>query len=326
MDLDDQRVGAGRDRRERERRDERCVAAGVARIDDHREVRLALEHRDGGDVERVAGGAFERADAALAQHDVAIAGGHDVLGGHQQLADRGRQPALEEYRPLHAADLGQQGEVLHVARADLQHVRVLGHQLDVARVEHLGDHRHPGRRADLDEQFQRRAAESLETVRRRPRLERAAAQDRRAGRAHGERGGVQHSAVLDRAGPGDHGDLRPADPRVVADADDRRLGGELARGTLVRLEHRHDQLDARQRAERDLEQPCFVADAADDRALLAAREVRVQPRALDALADVIELGVGDVGTRDDDHAGMPGRGGKHERPVECPRAVVGGRR
>ena len=45
----------------------------------------------------------------------------------------------------------------------------------------------------------------------------------------------------------------------------------------------------------------LVADAADDRALLAAREVRAHPGGLDAFADMVDLGVGDVGFRDDDH-------------------------
>ena len=36
------------------------------------------------------------------------------------------------------------------------------------------------------------------------------------------------------------------------DADDRAVRGELARRELVRLEHRHHRLDARERAERNL--------------------------------------------------------------------------
>ena len=82
MHLDDQTVGAGGDRGEGQRRDERRVAAGVARIDDDRQMRLALEHRNRRDVERVARRRLVGANAALAQHDVVIAVRHDVLGGH----------------------------------------------------------------------------------------------------------------------------------------------------------------------------------------------------------------------------------------------------
>ena len=73
------------------------------------------------------------ADPALAQHDVEVAALRDVLGGHQPfLVGRG-QPALEHHRLAGRADRLQQREVLHVARADLQHVGVLGDDVDVGR-------------------------------------------------------------------------------------------------------------------------------------------------------------------------------------------------
>jgi hypothetical protein len=43
----------------------------------------SFQHRHGHDVAGVARGGFKGADAALAQHDVGIAVGHDVLGRHQ---------------------------------------------------------------------------------------------------------------------------------------------------------------------------------------------------------------------------------------------------
>ena len=58
-----------------------------------------------------------------------------------------RQAALEQHRPVDLAQLAQQGEVLHVARADLQDVGALGHRAHVLGRHHLGDDRHAHRRA-----------------------------------------------------------------------------------------------------------------------------------------------------------------------------------
>ena len=75
----------------RQRLDEVAPPRGVRRVDDHRQVAELLEHRDRREVEREAVGGLERADAALAQHDVslpslrmysaAISSSSSVLGG-----------------------------------------------------------------------------------------------------------------------------------------------------------------------------------------------------------------------------------------------------
>ena len=82
------------------------------------------------------------------------------------------------------ADLLEQGEVLHVAGADLEDVGVLGDQLDVARVHDLGDDGQArGLARASASSLQPLLPEPLERVRGGARLERAAAQDRRAGLA-----------------------------------------------------------------------------------------------------------------------------------------------
>src|SRR6185437_3766518 len=104
--------------------------------------------------------------------------------------------------------------------------------------------------------------------------------------------------------PGDHRDRRAAErraPVAPADRDHGPFRGELARCELVRLEHRRHRLDAGKRAKRDLFEQRFVADATDDRAVLAAREMRAHADRLDAFADVVDFGVGDFGSSDDDH-------------------------
>ena len=206
---------------------------------------------------------------------------------------------------------------------------MLGDEIDLARVHHLGDDGQSSRRAHLREHTQRFFAKSLKSVRRRARLERAAAQERRAGVAHGGRRHVEHLAALDRTGAGDHGDRRAAERRVpvaAADLHDGAIGRELARRQLVRFQDRRDRLHAGERAKRNLLEQRLVADAADDRAVLAAREVRAHAGRLDALANVVDLGVGDFGAGDDDHltSGARGvgrgahtaRGLKQKRPVK----------
>ena len=85
-----------------------------------------LDHRDGVNVEGEAGRRLVGADAALAQDDVAVAMGEDVLGGQQPLLDGRPHAALQEHRLLRLAHLVQEGEVLHVAAADLKDVSELG--------------------------------------------------------------------------------------------------------------------------------------------------------------------------------------------------------
>ena len=100
-------------------------------------------------VKRVVG--LEGADAALAQDHVRVARGQDVLGGEQELLDGRGHAALEQHGLAHLAHAPEQREVLDVARADLEHVGVLGDELDALRLEHLGDHGQPGALARLGE-------------------------------------------------------------------------------------------------------------------------------------------------------------------------------
>ena len=151
---------------------------------------------------------------------------HDVLGRHQQLRDRRRQAALEQHRTLHAAQLGEQREVLHVARADLQHVGVLGDEVDVARVHHLGHDGQPRLGAHLGEQL---AAPRVPSPWKLYGDERGLnAPPRRivapGGRAPRAPSSCSIVAVLDRARPGDDGERVAAESRRVAPRRGRRCG------------------------------------------------------------------------------------------------------
>ena len=181
MDLDHDPVGADRDAADRQRLDQPALAGGVARIDDDGQVGQLVEQRHRRQVHRVAGVRLERPDAALAQDHVRVARADDVLGGHQPLLDRRAVAALEHHRAGDPSDVAQERVVLHVPGADLEDVGVLGDDVDLVRLHHLGDDRQARPLARLGEVAQRLDAEPLEGVRAGPRLERAAAQDRGAG-------------------------------------------------------------------------------------------------------------------------------------------------
>ena len=71
MTLDEQRVRAGGQRGDRQRRHPRSRCRGVARIDRDREIGHVAKHRDRAHVEGVPGRSLERADTALAENDLA---------------------------------------------------------------------------------------------------------------------------------------------------------------------------------------------------------------------------------------------------------------
>jgi hypothetical protein len=137
VDFDDQPVRTGSDRRPCHGRDLVAPARAMARVGQDGQVTELLHHGNGRDVERIARVALERANPALAQHDIHVAAGQDVLGGQQPLFNRGRDAALQENRRARATEFSQQGKVLHVARANLQDMRVLLNQLELADVHHF---------------------------------------------------------------------------------------------------------------------------------------------------------------------------------------------
>ena len=135
-----------------------------------------MQHRHGRQVEGVAGVGLKGADAALAEDDLLVAAGHDVFGAHQQLLDGvGTGRALSRMGLFGLAQLLEQLEVLHVARADLDDVHVL-EQRQVVDVHDLGNDRQTGAALGLQQQLYTLVMQALESVGRSARLERAAAQ------------------------------------------------------------------------------------------------------------------------------------------------------
>ena len=101
------------------------------------------------------------AHAALAQDDVVVALGHDVLGGQQQLFERGGHAALQQDRLAGAAGALEQREVLHVPRADLDAVAVLFDELQRFVVDGFGDDGQVELFPDAGQDLQRTLSQSL---------------------------------------------------------------------------------------------------------------------------------------------------------------------
>ena len=160
-----------------------------------------------------------------------VAAGEHVLGREAELAQGGRETALQQHRLAQAADLREERRVGHVARADLDQVGDLGHGLDVARVEHLGDDREACLELDAGEHLEPALPRALERVGRGARLVGAAAQHGRAAGAHAARDLEQAGLVLDRAGAGDHGGVASPEPAVP----DPHEGVGLPGGALEQL-------------------------------------------------------------------------------------------
>ena len=182
-----------------------------------------------------------------------------------------RQPALEQHRLAELAGDLEQRVVLHVARADLHDVGVLGDRVGVRGVEQLGDDRQPGLRARLGEDLQRRGAQALERERRRARLERAAAQHRRAaGLAPRARPPSVCSRDSTVHGPAIRQNVSPPPTCAAADVEDVGLVvAELGGGQLVGPRDRHDAIDAGHALEAELAHALGIADRADRRRQLA---------------------------------------------------------
>src|SRR5215216_2647835 len=95
VDLDDDAVGSRRRRGERQRLHEGALPRRVARVDHDRQVGQLAKDGHGHQVEREAVGRLVGADAALAEHHLLVALLQHVLGGHQELLERGGESALQ---------------------------------------------------------------------------------------------------------------------------------------------------------------------------------------------------------------------------------------
>ena len=117
------------------------AAAGAVRgIGQDRKVREFLDHGNGGNIQGIAGVAFKSTNAALAEHDLVIASGHDVLGRQQPFFDRCRWPAFQQHRFAELPQFLQQVEILHIPGADLQNIDKFQEHWNLCLIHDFGDH------------------------------------------------------------------------------------------------------------------------------------------------------------------------------------------
>ena len=161
----------------------------------------SLLKRDCGDVHGVAGCGFVSADAAFAKHDVVVAAGEDVFAGEEELLDGAGDAAFEEDGFADLAELAQQIEVLHVARADLEEVGVGEHGLDLRDLHDLADGEQAVRACGFVHELEAGDAEALKCVGRGAGFECAAAQEFSAGGFNAPRGLVNLASFSMEQGP-----------------------------------------------------------------------------------------------------------------------------
>ena len=85
--------------------------------------------------------------------DLIVSFGQDVFGGHEEFVERGGHAALEEDGLFGAAGAFEQGEILHVAGADLDDVGVLLDEVERFVVDGFGDDAEAVFFANLGENF-----------------------------------------------------------------------------------------------------------------------------------------------------------------------------
>ena len=262
-----------------------------------------MQHHHAGQVQGVAHTRLKSADAPLAEDDVLVALGHDVLGAHDQFFQGVGQAALEQHRLFLAADGFQKLKVLHIAGPDLDEVHVL-EQGQVLGVHDLGDDGAAGGPAGQLEQVQPLAAHPLERVGGGARLERPAPQQAGPGGLHPLGAVGDLLLALDAAGPGDDGKVPAADLDPLH-VHHRVVGVEFAVGFFVGLGHPADRLH-----HRVCQHPAFgdgfgIADQAQNMGVAPFRVVDLKAHAGQLAAECLYLRLGGVLFEDDDHGSAP---------------------
>ena len=184
----------------------------------------------------------------------------------------------------------EQREVLHVARADLDHVGPLGDQLERFVVDGFGDDAQAKAVANLGHDLERFKAQALKGVGRGAGLVSAAAEKLRAGGGHLLGDGEGLLAALDGAGTGDDGQIAAADGGVGSrKADDGVFFFHVAAGEFVGLGDADDFGDAGERFKIAAIDFALVAGDADGGALGAGKRVGAEAQLLNVFADRLDL-------------------------------------
>ena len=146
------------------------------------------------------------------------------------------RPRLSRTGLRRLAGLLEQGEVLHVARADLDDVGPLGDQFEGFAVEGFGDDAEAEAVANFGHDAEGFEAHALKGVGRGAGLEGAAAEELRSGCGDLLGDGEGLFAAFNGAGAGDDGEVAAADGGVGSgEADDGVFFFDVAAGEFVGL-------------------------------------------------------------------------------------------
>src|ERR1035437_6613101 len=298
MDFDHQAIGARGHGGARHGSDDVAATRAVRWVGYDRQVGEFLDYGNGGEIEGVAGVGFEGADAALAEDDVVIAAGQDVLGGEQEFLDAGRDAAFEQHGFGLLAELAQEVEVLHIARADLNDVGVFREQRDLRLVHDFADHQQAVAVGGGAEHFESLGAEALELIRRTAGLERPAADHAGAG-AGGQFGALLDLVAILHAARAGHDNYRVAADGERADAHDGAAGPEPAAGEFVGRDDAVGFLDALHDFKDGEVELVLAADAAEHGVDQARGAGHVEAEIHQAIDDVLDLLFGGALLHDD---------------------------
>ena len=304
MDFDEEAVGAYGDGGAGEGQDFVALAGAMTGIDENGEVAALFDGGHYGEVEGVAGEIGEGTHAAFAEHDVVVAFGKDVFGGHEEFVEGGRHPAFEKDGKLGAASAFEEGEVLHVARADLDDVGVFFDEVERFVVDGFGNDAEAVLLADHGEDFQAGEAEPLEGVGGSAGLVGAAAKQAHTGGFKLLGDGEALLFGFDGAGTGDHGDVVAADENIAGgsgDFDDGVFFLDVAGYEFVGLGDGDAFDDAGHGFEGAEIDGAGVAGNANGRAAGAWNGVSFEAERLDAVADGADLFFRGMGLHDNKH-------------------------
>ncbi len=182
MDFDEQAVGAYGDGCARKRQNFVALARSVAGIHKNREMAAFFYRRELRPDPTCCGKSrrrFERR-VRIASHCNCPRKARTPCG-HEEFVERGGHAALEKNGFFGAAGALEQGKILHVACADLDHVGVLFNQVERFVVNRFGDYPEPIAAANFRKNLEALFTQTLEAVRGSARLVSAAAEEAHTG-------------------------------------------------------------------------------------------------------------------------------------------------
>ena len=308
VNFDEEAIGTDRDGGARKRQNFVTLAGAVAGIDKDRKVAAFFDGRNNGEIECVAREVGEGADSAFAEHDVVVAFGEDIFGGHEEFVESGGHAALEENGSFGTTGAFEEREVLHISGTDLDDVGVFLDEVERFVVDRFGHDAEAKLLANLREDLEAGETESLEGVRRSARLVSAAAEETNAGGLQALGDGETLLFGFNGARTGNQSDVGTANEDVArrsGNADDRIFFLDVAGDEFVGLGDGDAFDDAGHGLENAEVDGTVVAGDADGGASRTRDGMSFEAEGFDAVADGADLFFGGVGLHDDKHRRNP---------------------